>query len=167
MNKPHEWTQEELASLLEQYESGVTVNHIKVGNLCADTIRRKIIEAYGAGLTKGIRDLEGEIWEYVDDLETYQISNYGRVKKQFAGYEKLVRDWKDGKKHYMMMFEGGANYYYSLHHLVAEYFVPNPKGYDAVGFKDGDKQNFEASNLYWKEGSRNIPCKSVPVVSMT
>ena len=45
----------------------------------------------------------------------------------------------------------GERKFYYVARLVAEEFIPNPNGYKYVGFKDGNKENCSADNLYWKE----------------
>lgn len=45
----------------------------------------------------------------------------------------------------------GKRKFYYVSRLVAEEFIPNPNGYKYVGFKDGNKENCSADNLYWKE----------------
>jgi hypothetical protein len=45
--------------------------------------------------------------------------------------------------------EDYKSYAYLVHVLVAKTFVPNPKKYERICFKDGDKLNPKASNLKW------------------
>ena len=44
---------------------------------------------------------------------------------------------------------------FSVHRLVAEVFLPNPKKHNQVNHKDGNKQNNCASNLEWCSCSEN------------
>lgn len=42
-----------------------------------------------------------------------------------------------------------------LHRILAESFIPNPFGFEQVNHIDGDKTNFDLSNLEWVTGSEN------------
>jgi hypothetical protein len=49
---------------------------------------------------------------------------------------------------------------YAAHKIIARAFVPNPNYYNVVMFKDGNKQNLRADNLYWSDSNntfRKIP----------
>ena len=48
-------------------------------------------------------------------------------------------------------YDGVKQRNYYIHRLVAETFLPNPENLPCVKFKDGDRTNFKASNLYWSE----------------
>ena len=54
--------------------------------------------------------------------------------------------------HIVRLFSDGVLINCALHDIVAENFVANPLGYKYIGFKDGNKQNCKANNLYWKYG---------------
>lgn len=45
---------------------------------------------------------------------------------------------------------------YTVHRLVAKYFVPNPKKYNVVHHIDGNKLNNNYKNLEWTTQSQNI-----------
>lgn len=46
--------------------------------------------------------------------------------------------------------------FYPLHKLVAEHFLPNPKGFTEVNHKDGNRYNNCASNLEWCSHRTNM-----------
>ncbi len=46
--------------------------------------------------------------------------------------------------------------FYPLHRLVAEHFIPNPKGLPQVNHKDGNRYNNAASNLEWVSCKDNL-----------
>jgi hypothetical protein len=116
-----------------------------------------------------------EEWKTIKDFPKYQISNMGRVKRiehevhhgnkrhgkelikkaniNTTGY--LVIQFligKNGKRFdkkrriYISSYKQKG---YLVHRLVAEYFVDNPKGYNLVHHKDGDKKNNVFNNLEW------------------
>lgn len=43
----------------------------------------------------------------------------------------------------------GDRFVRRMHEIVAEAFVSNPLGLNRIGFKDKDKDNCRACNLYW------------------
>lgn len=45
---------------------------------------------------------------------------------------------------------------YRVSRLVAEMFVPNPKAYNYLGYKDGNSENCSASNLVWVSNAKAI-----------
>lgn len=49
----------------------------------------------------------------------------------------------------------GIDYYFYLHRLIAEKYVPNPEYLECVIHKDGDRDNNRASNLKWAKNKRN------------
>ncbi len=85
-------------------------------------------------------------WRPISGFDGYEISNTGLIRhiKIMAIHEKgeflrsSLRD-KDGKRHEV-----------TIHHLVANAFVPKPdeKVYQ-VRYKDGNKKNNAPENLYW------------------
>lgn len=65
--------------------------------------------------------------------------------KNQKGYIK-IDVWIDGKR----------DKHYSLHRMVAEVFIPNPKNLPQINHLDGDKQNNSITNLEWCDGFENI-----------
>ena len=50
----------------------------------------------------------------------------------------------------------GTHKQYSVHHLVARHYLPNPYEHKQVNHKDGDKTNNHVSNLEWCTAKENI-----------
>ena len=74
------------------------------------------------------------------------ILHPGRLKSAFdngRGYQALLLN-KDGS--YKQTY---------VHRLVAEAFIPNPRGKKEVNHKDGNKKNNCAENLEWVTSSEN------------
>lgn len=110
-----------------------------------------------------------EIWKDIKGYENlYQISNFGRVKS-FVGWnghkyiqrERILAPYKQ---------QGNLNYYRSVvklrkngikkdckvHRLVAEAFIPNPKGYNIINHIDGNPLNNHVENLEWTTQKENM-----------
>ena len=112
-----------------------------------------------------------EIWKDIVGYEGYyQVSNKGRIK---SIERKIARN--DGKFNYIkskilrckkvgsdylgvILCKNGEKLTKTIHRLVAEAFIPNPKDKPDVNHKDGIKRNNAVSNLEWvtkKENSRH------------
>lgn len=83
---------------------------------------------------------------------------FKKLDSQFT-ISSLGNLYKNGKlrKPYPMIKKAGQKYLivtmgakrYALASLVAKHFVANPDRHRNLGFKDRDRMNCEASNLYW------------------
>ena len=103
-----------------------------------------------------------KIWKDIKGYEkSYQISNLGKVKslariiyktngqKQHRNERilKILFD-KDGYK-FVVLFKNNTRKHSSIHRLIANHFIPNPKNLPEVNHKNGYKQNNRLSNLEW------------------
>ena len=114
-------------------------------------------------------DAVGEVWKDVVGWEqSYEVSNLGRVRTKVRtrkgknGTEAIVSSKlkssyvdEDGYCR-ISLYEDGRNKLLGLHRVVAEAFIPNPKGLPQVNHKDGDKQNNCCDNLEWCSNTDNI-----------
>jgi hypothetical protein len=98
-----------------------------------------------------------EIWKDIKGYEgVYQISNLGRIKSLprklknrysfFYSKEKILNS-NVGYGGYR--FQKLKDKMFSVHRLVAEYFVDKPEGKNTVNHKDLNILNNNASNLEW------------------
>lgn len=110
-----------------------------------------------------------EEWKDIEGFEgAYQISNFGRVKSVerinvyqntnqtgvvFDGVkyceEKILKTYVYGNYEHIGLKKGRKTYNYSVHRLVATYFIPNPNHYPVINHKDENKFNNRADNLEW------------------
>jgi len=112
-----------------------------------------------------------ELWKDIIEFDGYQISNLGRVKRlektitmensiidgpfQKTLQEKIYTP-KGNKLYYSFLFrKNNKKYYKSIHRLVAESFIPNPKNKREVNHIDGNKHNNHLLNLEWVTRSEN------------
>lgn len=84
----------------------------------------------------------------------YRISNQGRIWSSKTSIYLL--DWKDKDGYKKVnLVHNGVRTHFSIHRLVATYFVPNPDNKPVINHKDGDKQNNNDWNLEWATRSEN------------
>jgi len=92
-----------------------------------------------------------EVWTSVPDFEgLYEVSNEGKVRSLTSRYfgRVLKRYLKDGYWCVRLWKKGKARHV-RVHRILADRFVPNPKGKTKVVFLDGNKLNCELPNLLW------------------
>lgn len=85
----------------------------------------------------------------------YEISNFGHIKFLYRNGGILkTRVNKIGYERATLLKETVIGYF-SVHRLVAQYFIDNPHGYDCVGHKDNNRLNNHADNLEWCTHQQN------------
>ena len=105
---------------------------------------------------------EQEEWRDIKEFEgLYQISNLGRVKSlsrevraNTCGIrtlqEKIITSCKSSCGYMMVVLcKDGVRFNKTIHRLVAETFIPNPKALREINHKDEDKTNNCVDNLEW------------------
>ncbi len=111
---------------------------------------------------------EKEEWRLVVGFDNYEVSNTGKVRS--------ISHWRKSKANGMAWHKGrilkahksnngylrvglqynGISRAVLVHRLVAEAFIPNPKGLLEVNHLDENKNNNNVSNLEWSTSSHNI-----------
>lgn len=105
-----------------------------------------------------------EIWKPIDETNgEYEVSNKGNIKS-LDRYVNSNGDNKRFGKGKILKFTI-VNYYktfivkgiaYSVHKIVALYFIPNPNNLPQINHIDGNKANNDISNLEWCTAGENI-----------
>lgn len=98
-----------------------------------------------------------ETWKKIVGFENYEVSNLGRVKSKQQLNERILkhRISKFGY-HRVMLQSNGFKKAYSVHRLVAIYFIKNNENKPDVNHIDCDKSNNNFMNLEWVTKSENI-----------
>lgn len=120
-----------------------------------------------------------EKWKPIAGYENqYEVSSFGRVKSLPRTIYTVWRNGKNGvyfqkgrilalkecsrnNKGYQTYKQvcfsvNGIHKYFLVHRLVAEAFIPKPKGKDFVNHKDGNKHNNRVDNLEWVTQKENV-----------
>lgn len=116
-----------------------------------------------------------EKWENISGFDgDYQISNFGRVKstnriviymgKNQTGAEfkvqrifpeRILKTYIRGGYEHVNLKRKSKSYNYSIHRLVATYFLQNPNNYSIINHKDENKLNNKFDNLEWCDSKYN------------
>lgn len=80
--------------------------------------------------------------------ENYLVSNKGRVITKKTGLSRKFRTTWDGY-YDVGLWKKGKKKTIRVHRLIAEAFVPNPKGLKIINHIDGNKKNNHVNNLEW------------------
>lgn len=101
-------------------------------------------------------DLPGEVWTRIYGYNSYEVSNFGRVRswrsrKGARATPKILNHYISPKGyHYVTLYgDNGESHDFRVHRLVANAFVDKEPGKDIVCHIDDNKDNNKASNLYW------------------
>ena len=109
-----------------------------------------------------------ESWKDIPNFEgRYQVSNLGRVKSLSRivntgrnGYRKIKehilvpRNFNNYQKISIRIHP--KRYWFDIHRLVADAFIPNPSNLPEVNHKDSNPCNNKVDNLEWCNQSYNI-----------
>lgn len=108
--------------------------------------------------------MEQEKWKDIDGFEgLYKISSYGRVYS-------VLRDTANGKRGGKLLHSADNGHGYKwiglwvgnnckkfyIHRLVAQAFIPNPKGLPEINHKDENTANNHVENLEWCDRKYNV-----------
>lgn len=104
---------------------------------------------------------EEEIWRPIEGCDKYEVSNLGRVRS-FRRYPagKIMKPHinQDGYQRVILRTVNGEKYNFSIHRLVANAFIPNPKQLPIINHIDENKVNNHVSNLEWCSQKHNVAC---------
>lgn len=98
-----------------------------------------------------------EIWKDIKGYEgRYQVSNKGRVWSIVS--QKYLKPLNNSNSGYLVVnlyAKNGKTKRELIHRLVALMFIDNPNNFPQVGHQDDNKNNNDASNLYWTDAKEN------------
>jgi hypothetical protein len=110
-----------------------------------------------------------EIWKNVKGFEGYyEVSNIGRVRRKkgktiykdgrVAFFPQTILKQSENKKGYFRVYlsKNSKKYTKTVHRIVAETFIPNPKNKKTVNHIDCNKKNNKIENLEWLTNKENM-----------
>ena len=104
-------------------------------------------------------DIVEEYKDIINYENTYQISNFGRVRNKITGRILKPTEGKTDKYYYVSLCKDGKQTNTKIHRLVALYFIDNPDNKPYVDHIDNNKLNNLYTNLRWathQENRRNV-----------
>lgn len=99
-----------------------------------------------------------DIWHKIDEYN-YEISNLGQIRNAKNKKEKKYRLLPNGS-YDVTLWKNNTGKSFSVHHLVAKYFMNNLNKYKIIKHIDGDKFNNSHDNLEWV---KCISCTNIKV----
>ncbi|MEK3678854.1 NUMOD4 domain-containing protein [Lactobacillus crispatus] len=98
-----------------------------------------------------------ENWKKITQLENrYEISNYGRIRNTRTLQVLKAQISNSGYLRICLRTQQGKKRQFSIHRLVAKYFVPNPMHKPEVNHKDENRLNNSVFNLEWVTQKENV-----------
>jgi hypothetical protein len=95
-----------------------------------------------------------EIWVQIDEAPRYRVSNKGRIMNANTGRILQPCPGSFGHQSVVLRADGVSKTHY-VHILVATYFCPGYQPGYKVGYRDEDRSNLDAANLYWKPATNS------------
>jgi hypothetical protein len=97
--------------------------------------------------------MEEEVWAAIENFDTYQVSNLGRIKNLNSGRISVGHKTRGGYMNCSLKSDFRKDFL--VHRLVAHAFIPNPKNKPDVNHL-GKKTDNRACMLEWVTKSENM-----------
>lgn len=119
------------------------------------TIYKPAYDAWIKFYPFGLDDLDGEQWLPIPNHDSYQVSNFGRIKSFKHNSPRILKPVLARGYLYITLSKCGVEKTFRVHRLIALCFIPNPENKPHINHRDGCKLNNVANNLEWCTSSEN------------
>ena len=93
-------------------------------------------------------------WREVKEYSNYEVNQFGEIRHKTR--KKVLKPRSNNGSYQYVNFKiNGKNINFAVHRIVANAFIPNPKGYTEINHKDYDRTNNCVDNLEWVDSSQN------------
>ena len=100
-----------------------------------------------------------EEFKKIEEYENYEVSNKGNVRNTDTG--RILKPCKNNWGYLSVnLYKDGIGKNFSIHNLIALYFIPNPDNLREIDHIDQNKTNNSITNLRWVSRSNN--CRNRP-----
>lgn len=90
----------------------------------------------------------------IEEFPMYEINEAGEIKSKYTG--RILKHMTDKDGYYSVnLRKENKSYKRSVHRLLAQIFIPNPKNKPQVNHLDLDKKNNDLTNLEWATAYEN------------
>ena len=90
-----------------------------------------------------------ELWLPIKNYEMYQVSNFGRIRRNFKNSISYIKPSEMKGYLRVCLCKNSKPKWFMVHRLVAEAFLPNIENLPFINHKDENTHNNVASNLEW------------------
>ena len=94
--------------------------------------------------------------KHIKDFIDYSVNTQGELFSHKTGEPKLIKGSISQGYSHVKLSNGDTLKSTTMHRLVAETFLPKPKGKNIVNHLDGNKLNNNVSNLEWTNNYGNM-----------
>ena len=93
--------------------------------------------------------MKKEVWKDIKNYEgLYQVSNLGRIKSLKHGKERILKSFKEANGYLKIcLCNNNVKKTFSIHKLVANTFLDNPKNHPVINHINGNKSDNRIINL--------------------
>ena len=94
-----------------------------------------------------------EQWKTIQGYENYEVSSEGRIRNKKTG--KILKPVKKSNGYLQITLCKDSKHHkvFSVHRLVAIYFIPNPENKPTVNHINENKEDNRVENLEWMTGA--------------
>lgn len=98
-------------------------------------------------------------WKVIERFPDYEVSTLGNIRNRINHHN--ITPTLNGNYSQVELYHQHKKTTVTVHHIVAETFIPNPHDKPIVCHKDNNKLDNQVSNLEWKTAKENEAHKAL------